>query len=223
MIIMNLIEPIFWQQISIYLHNLMLNNKILYLIFPILSDLFVFFYPFLLIIIYLIGFKQNNIKYKKLSLVLFFSAFVTTLINITLQSFFHKQRPIFYFHTVQQANTLLHKILPSSSFPSDHAWISFAIASAMLFWALKNKDKKIKRLSYLFFVFAIIMSISRIFTQVHWPTDIIAWIIVWFVWSIIVIKFSSFFDRIYVFLINLWDNLLYFFRINKILWIKKSW
>jgi membrane-associated phospholipid phosphatase len=35
---------------------------------------------------------------------------------------------------VETEETLLHQILPSSSFPSDHAVVSMAVAMATLLW-----------------------------------------------------------------------------------------
>jgi len=61
-----------------------------------------------------------------------------------------------------KTETILHKFLPASSFPSDHAALSTAFASAVFFWGLKNKDKKFIILGVLFYVFSLIMILARV-------------------------------------------------------------
>ena len=48
--------------------------------------------------------------------------------------FFYKERPIVVLNQVEAEETLLHDILPTSSFPSDHAVVSMAFAMATLLW-----------------------------------------------------------------------------------------
>lgn len=58
----------------------------------------------------------------------------------------------------------------SSSFPSGHAAIFFAIAAALFFWN--------RKWGIWFFVFALVNGIARIFVGVHWPLDIVGGVFV---------------------------------------------
>jgi membrane-associated phospholipid phosphatase len=69
--------------------------------------------------------------------------------------------------------TILHKFMPSSSFPSDHAALTMAIAMMSLFRGIKNKDKKFLRFGGILIIFSLITSFARISSGVHRPTDII--------------------------------------------------
>ncbi|PIQ06905.1 MAG: hypothetical protein COW72_01430, partial [Candidatus Nealsonbacteria bacterium CG18_big_fil_WC_8_21_14_2_50_37_10] len=62
-----------------------------------------------------------------------------------------------------QVNLLLsHE--PTSSFPSGHAALFFAIATVVYFYN--------KKAGILFFLASFLISISRVFAGIHWPTDI---------------------------------------------------
>ena len=70
--------------------------------------------------------------------------------------------------------TILNEFMPTSSFPSDHATVTMAIAMMSLFRGIKNKDKKFLRFGGILIVFSFITSFARVTSGVHWPTDIIA-------------------------------------------------
>jgi undecaprenyl-diphosphatase len=79
--------------------------------------------------------------------------------------------------------------LPDASFPSDHATVSFAFFTGLF---LANY----KKLWFIFFPFIILMNLSRIIAWVHWPFDIIVWIMVWIIWAIISFKILKKIDTI---------------------------
>lgn len=186
-------EPIRWTKFLLFMHSKMLANATLTKIVPIVADIFVFTYPIYLVALYLYGIIRKKIEYKTWALFIFLSTALVTVLNIFIQFFFDKQRPnIVLWLDDQKIETVLHKFLPSSSFPSDHAAVSFAIATSTLIYWIYTKNKFYKSVAIVFYIFAIIMCISRITTWVHRPTDIIAWALVWSIIPIILIQKNIF-------------------------------
>lgn len=66
----------------------------------------------------------------------------------------------------------------SSSFPSSHAAVFFAIAMTLFYWN--------RRWGFWFFAFAGVNSIARIAAGVHWPLDIIGGILVGILGGIVI-------------------------------------
>jgi membrane-associated phospholipid phosphatase len=172
-------EPTWWYNLLLFLNEYMKYHDFLLLSIPITADIFVFFYPILLVILYLIGLFKNKQYYKESSLWIFWSWVISMLFNIFIQFFCDKVRPnILLWLDHDKIETVLHKFLPQSSFPSDHAAMSMGIAVWIMLWWLRNKDKKFIYIWIVFLLFSLIMWFSRVMVWVHRPTDIIAWIIV---------------------------------------------
>mgnify|MGYP001690533732 CR=1 FL=1 len=147
--------------------------------YPIGADIFVFVYPIFLTYWYLSGMITKNKLFKQDALIIFFSCLFSVIVNILSQQFFDKQRPIYEFWIQSVDNeTLLHSWLPTTSFPSDHAVVTFSIAIATLLIGIKYHKRSLKIWSVFLFIFAILTGICRIGTTVHWTTDIIAGTIV---------------------------------------------
>lgn len=143
--------------------------------YPIWADIFVFVYPIFLSVWYLRGMLTKNPEYKAQALLIFFSCLISVIVNIASQQFFDKQRPIYMLNNqAENAETLLHQFLPATSFPSDHAVVTFSIAMATLLIALRTKNKTLQIWSAFLFVFAVLTWICRIGTTVHRTTDILA-------------------------------------------------
>jgi undecaprenyl-diphosphatase len=68
---------------------------------------------------------------------------------------------------------LLHSLLPDSSFPSDHAVVGMSIAVASLIRWYKTKNKNLIFFAYFLILVALIMSLCRVVTIVHRPSDIL--------------------------------------------------
>jgi undecaprenyl-diphosphatase len=73
-------------------------------------------------------------------------------VTLTIQHFIHFKRPEDY---LVGAGKLLINHVPDASFPSDHATVSFAFLSALLF-------ANYKKIFWIFLPFVILMNISRI-------------------------------------------------------------
>lgn len=168
---MNLIEPQRWHNILIYLNTGVFNSPVLVKLVPILADIFVFAYPVLLLVWYLTGIIKKDQTLKSQAITIFSWAAYVTVINIILQSFLHKDRPIFSW---DNSIHLILKDLPTASFPSDHAAVSMIIWLIVALIAFKQKNKLLRLLALALIVSSILMSISRVAVWVHRPTDIIA-------------------------------------------------
>lgn len=121
--------------------------------------------------------KSINIDNKKSELLfIFYSTILAVSISIIIQQFVNIERPEEY---LKNSETFILYHLPTASFPSDHASVSFAFITSLF---LTNY----KKIAFSFLPFVIIMNLSRIITWVHWPFDIIAWTIIWILsWFII--------------------------------------
>ena len=147
--------------------------------YPIGADIFVFVYPIFLTYWYLRGMITKNKLFKQDALIIFFSCLFSVIVNILSQQFFEIQRPIYELGTVVvDKDTILHQFLPVTSFPSDHAVVTFSIAMATLLLALRSHNKNLKIWSGSLFVFAVITGLCRIGTTVHRTTDILAGVVV---------------------------------------------
>ncbi|MDR0651634.1 MAG: hypothetical protein LBG59_09960 [Candidatus Peribacteria bacterium] len=89
-------------------------------------------YPVFLVVIYVKGIVKKQLQLKEGAIFIFLSCFISVLVNISIQSFFLKNRPNIELFNGDIGETLLHTLLPNSSFPSDHAVVGMSIAIATL-------------------------------------------------------------------------------------------
>lgn len=200
-------EPVWWYNLLLFLNEYMKYHNFLLISIPITADVFVFFYPVLLVILYLVGLFKNKDYYKESALWIFWSWVLSMLFNIVVQFFCDKVRPnILLWLEYEKIETILHKFLPQSSFPSDHAAMSMGIAVWIILWWTRNKDKKFIYIWIVFVLFSLITWVSRVMIGVHRPTDIIAWSIIWILIPVILFQKNiyKFFKKILIIpLINL--------------------
>ena len=126
---------------------------------------------------------KNYKKYCPVILQVIAAAFLSRLVitNI-IRLIWERPRPF-----VENNVNLLLSHEPTGSFPSGHAAFYFAIAAVVYFYN--------KKAGILFFFASILISVSRIFAGLHWPSDIFAGALVGVFsgWTIVVLarKFSS--------------------------------
>ncbi len=120
------------------------------------------------IVLLLISFLAVNYrKYLKMVITALFAAiFSRFVITEIIRFIFPRSRPFID----NNVNLLVSHNPGESSFPSGHASFFFALATVVYFYN--------KKLGAAFFVFAFLISISRVFAGIHWPSDILAGAIV---------------------------------------------
>lgn len=154
--------------VSDYLNSFM-SNEVFSYIAIFLADAPIFFLPAFLVFLWFYYNNKNQNDKKENLIYIFYSTFVSLIINLFIQLFYKSERPS-DFSEISQVLALSN--IPENSFPSDHSSISISFALALyLFWY--------KKTSLVFSFFAILMLISRVMVWVHWIFDIIAWILIW--------------------------------------------
>jgi len=167
----------------IYLNSLA-DSEVSKSIVFLFADSPIFFIPIFLLISWLC-FRKDKISKNNL-LYIFYSTVFWISISLLIQNFIQIDRPEIY---IENAWNLLLKHIPDASFPSDHATVSAAFITSLFYTGYK-------KIWYIFLPFVILMDISRVIAWVHWPFDIIAWIIVWVFSSYIVFKYINKLDFI---------------------------
>ena len=174
-----LIEPSWWMDILNWGIDIQTKYEWIANLAPVLADIFVVAYPIFLICIYLYAIIKKKPLVKQGAIYICLATFIAILLNIWIHTFFYKERPIVVLNQVEAEETLLHDILPTSSFPSDHAVVSMAVAVATLLWWLYIKRKFFVWSGIVFVIFSLVMTACRVLTLVHRPSDIFAWLFLW--------------------------------------------
>lgn len=177
---MQIFEPQWWVTLLQELNTWVSSSTQLFNIISFLADAVVFLFPIFLVILYVCGITKKQKHMKIHALRIFSSAIFAAVINIIFQLFLHKDRPETVLEGTQR---LILKHLPTMSFPSDHAAVSMAFATAILLWiGLYEITKQKKNIIYtgaFFLIAGMIMSICRVIVGIHRPTDILAGWLVW--------------------------------------------
>jgi undecaprenyl-diphosphatase len=88
------------------------------------------------------------------------SAALALEMNKLIGAIYHRDRPFVNHHVIQLVQ---HEA--SASFPSNHAAASFAVAASIWLW--RRKD------GWIWLVLAAAISFSRVWSGIHYPTDVI--------------------------------------------------
>lgn len=152
-----------------------------------LDNLAVFFaryFEFFLIGLLVLFLAVNFKKYWKMVAQSFVAAILSRLvITEFIRWLWWRPRPFTLQHDVR----FLLEATSAASFPSGHAAFYFALATVVYFYN--------KKAGILFFISAFLISLARVFSGIHWPTDILAGAIVgvfsaWLVFKFVKIKTS---------------------------------
>ena len=108
--------------------------------------------------------KSEKMHNRQAVLVALTSAlFARLVIKTAIVMAYNRPRP---FEVVAGAKKLIDHTKIHASFPSGHVVFFFALAMGVYFYN--------KKLGTLLFTGAALMGIARVYTGVHWPTDILA-------------------------------------------------
>lgn len=146
-------------------------------IIKLLTDFWVILVVLLLVWLWLYWVYKKKDEFKKNSLIIFYSIAFSFLIYVVLNLWLPlRPRP----ETVSAIRPLVDH-LPDNSFPSWHAIFAWAALFASYFFTKKY-------IFWILTVVSILMLISRIMAWIHYPSDIIVWLIIWIIWAFIVYK-----------------------------------
>lgn len=149
--------------------------------YSLLDNLAVFFAEYLgyiLILILFLFLLKDSKKYRPMIVKGFLAAIIARFGVVELIRFFwERQRPF-----VENNVNLLLSHEGTGSFPSGHAAFFFALATVIFLYEKKVYPVPNRRFwcgaGILFFLASFLISISRVFAGVHWPSDILAGAIV---------------------------------------------
>lgn len=138
-----------------------LANPVTYFLMPYITEFKVWLPLYLFGMLYLL--YRFRIKGMYILIILLFAVGLCDLINAQiLKEYFARVRPC---RALENVNLLIH-CGGGLSFPSNHAVNNFAAATVL--------SSYFKRKKGVFFFFASLVALSRVFVGVHYPGDVIA-------------------------------------------------
>lgn len=151
------------------------------------SEYLIYLLPLILIILWFVSAKS-----KKVALRAFFAAILAwpILANI-IGHLVNRARP---FESAGVKELIFHR--PDYSFPSDHAAAIFAITFSLWF----SGDKK---LGWFVLIIGLLISIFRVATGIHWPSDILAGLVIGLVAAYLIDLFDKPLNIVYNFLLKI--------------------
>ena len=130
---------------------------------PVLDNLAIFFakYFVYILVLFLLPFLIKNFKkYFKMVISALSAAFFARFAIVEIIRYLlPRSRPF-----IKNKVNLLFPYI-ESSFPSGHAAFTFALATVVYYYN--------KKVGILFFIAGFLISISRVFAGIHWPSDIL--------------------------------------------------
>lgn len=135
-----------------------------------LEIFFAKYFEYFLISVLFLFLILNFKKYWKMIVYIFASVILSRLIIVeAIRWLLPRARPF-----VENNVNLLLQHNSTSSFPSGHAAFYFAVSIIVFLYLKKVQQKYWKAISIGFFVSSFLISFARVFTGLHWPSDILA-------------------------------------------------
>ncbi|WP_434510346.1 phosphatase PAP2 family protein [Desulfitobacterium sp. AusDCA] len=130
---------------------------------------------------------RSEVRQRHALIIMGFAGIIGLVMNVLVSHLWFRPRPF----TILKQGTFTQLIPHSSdaSFPSDHTTGSFGFASAS--WG-----KSPKWITIGFTALALLNGVSRLYVGVHWPTDVIAGVIIGTLSGRLLWKFNSLFQPI---------------------------
>ena len=118
-------------------------------------------------------------KYRKVGLTMAIALILSLIMcNGVMKNFYHRVRPFVTDTTLQETELYgIFATIHDWSFPSGHTSASFAAAVAMFMWYKKEGTGAL--------IIAALVSISRLYLTVHYPTDVLASLILGSLYGVI--------------------------------------
>lgn len=118
-------------------------------------------------------------KYRKVGLTMAIALILSLIMcNGVMKNFYHRVRPFVTDPTLQETEIYgIFATIHDWSFPSGHTSASFAAAVAMFMWYKKEGTGTL--------IIAALVSISRLYLTVHYPTDVLASLILGSLYGVI--------------------------------------
>ena len=163
---------------DIFLFNLIhnLSGKSVYLdslgIF--VAEYLIWFFPIIILLFFV--FSKEKGKKKKIILLCFLGIILIYFFDFIINKIYFRARPFAALNFFP----LVNRSPQESSFPSTHTALAFILAFVIFYID--------KRLGILSLFFALFIGLSRIFVGVHWPSDVLAGIILALLSSLIIAK-----------------------------------
>lgn len=186
-----------------YFFNSAIKNKVLDLIFPVITRLGE---DHTIILLAILLFVFSRRKEKKTPILILVTLFLARPSVLLLKHITHRPRPFLIYE-----NTHLMGKAAFSSFPSGHTTLATAISIILCF--------KYRKFSLLFISLAILVGISRLYVGQHYPSDVLAGFILGGLLAFAVIylekifqktkkriKFKPFFKNLYFKLVKIDDS-----------------
>ncbi|MCS6983007.1 MAG: phosphatase PAP2 family protein [Candidatus Absconditabacterales bacterium] len=217
-------EPDRGRSLAALLSSLPDTHPIIASTLGITADIVVFGYPIFLVRWYLwdgwTNWTVSSDNKKNQALTIFFSVLCSMMITIITQLFATKQRPIWTHTDRNMTESILHDYLPSTSFPSDHATVSFAFGISCLLLAYQTQNIPMIRRGWLRFGGGLLTSVSRIAIHLHRPTDIVGGFIAALCGSVLIFFLHPWLSHhLYPLLHSLWTRL---YKTGQTLIVKKT-
>ena len=151
--------------LDIYIFSQINNLALKYLWLDTLGIFLAKYLPWVLIGILILFLIKNFKKHCKMVSLGISAAIFARIITEIIRWIWYRPRPF-----IENEVNLLLNHSPTSSFPSGHTSFFFALSTIIYFYN--------KKAGFFFFLASFLIVLSRVFTGIHWPSDILAGAIV---------------------------------------------